>query len=196
MRGIILAFALAAFGCEGDPAVGQTTESGPGTGGVTSTSGGSSGPACGDLGDAFLDADCRGCAQDSCCQALAECDASEACTKRYGCERACADAACVEACAAAHPNAEPAAALVSCMGACSDVCAAPSTICDSSLSAGRPACDECLGAHCCGEVASCLADAICAGCIESGDAAPCDGDLLYAAALGCFSSQCAAACDG
>ncbi len=189
------ALALAGAACDEDNPIGGSGSGG--STGSTTTSAGAGGPRCGELANAFLEESCQRCATDSCCDELAACDANAACAEQFGCVRSCgADAACQGSCPSG--GGDEALAALGCMSGCDDAnaCSAPSTVCDTSFSAGSATCDACLGDACCAETQSCLADDDCAACLESGEGNACDTDALFSATTSCFADACADVCEG
>lgn len=111
-----------------------------------------------DLGDPA----CASCFGGSCCDDVADCLQDDTCLQCIN------GGLSSEDCAASAAY----AALSLCWNdTCGDVCGLVAGICESGLTTGDQACDQCMNASCCADFSACLADADCQSCMY-GTASP------------------------
>jgi hypothetical protein len=191
----LFAPAIALWACPSDdPNVGNTSGD---PGAEQSSSTGTGGPACGELGETLSDPQCASCAEESCCNELKTCDDNLACGELLTCRASCFDQACADQCAAEFGSgAADWDALDQClhMGPCQADCPVSMGICDTSLTYGPPECDMCLGDNCCAPLQDCLADANCEACMTTGDGMNCTEDIYFQSAISCFMASCGMVC--
>lgn len=190
---LAIVLALGAVACGSD-----TTGVGGATTTPTSTFTGSGGATpCGALAWSSTNPTCNGCMEESCCGALAACDAGSPCAALVDCLRACApgDASCVSACETANADGQgDLDALIGCFEAsCKQSPACGAKVCDAGVSVPNQQCGECLSAACCDTWKLCAQEETCLDCLVTG-AASCQGHPLYLAALQCQVSNCDSKC--
>lgn len=172
---------------------------GAGSGGAPQGGEGGSGAECGTLAQQFTSAECGVCAEASCCAELAACDTGTECGDLLDCEAGCQTQACTDDCAAGIAGGVTARdGFQSCLGdSCAAECEVVSEgICGTNFTTLTVECDECVEGACCDEVEACVADNVCAGCLEDASGAACADDSVLAGMESCFTDSCSQVCDG